>query len=98
MTTAHAHPDVPPPAPRLTRRQLLEAGGLALGALAVGGRASAQAPKAGGTLVTAQATEATGLDPQLVPALSRSRRSPMMYNQLVRFDESMNPVPELAES
>ena len=48
--------------------------------------------------VSAQTTEATGLDPQLVPAFSRSRRSPMMYNQLVRFDPDMNPVPELAES
>src|SRR5207249_2370720 len=33
-----------------------------------------------------------------VPAFSRSRRSPMMYNQLVRFDAEMTPVPELAES
>jgi len=82
----------------LSRRQLLKAGGLTLGALAVGRRAAAQAPRPGGTLVSAQATEATGLDPQLVPALSRSRRSPLMYSQLVRFDESMTPHGELAES
>src|SRR5262249_25176138 len=82
----------------LTRRDIIKAGGLALGALAVARSASAQTPKEGGTLVSAQTTEATGLDPQLVPALSRSRRSPMMYNQLVRFDPDMNPVPELAES
>src|SRR6185503_14715465 len=82
----------------LSRRQVLKAGGLTLGALAVGRRAAAQTPKPGGTLISAQATEATGLDPQLVPALSRSRRSPMMYSQLVRFDESMTPNPELAES
>src|SRR6266508_3356406 len=82
----------------LTRRELLKAGGLALGALSVGTPAFAQAPKAGGTLVSAQTTEATGLDPQLVPAFSRSRRSPMMYNQFVRFDPDMTPVPELAES
>ena len=78
------------PAPRdpsrLSRRQLLQAGGLTLGALAVGRHAHGQTPKDGGTFVSAQTTEATGLDPQLVPALSRSRRSPMMYNQLVRFD------------
>src|SRR5262249_61141040 len=42
--------------------------------------------------------EATGLDPQLVPALSRGRRAPLMYSQLVRFDPDMNVVPELAES
>src|SRR5262249_49118505 len=82
----------------LTRRDIIKAGGLALGALAVARSASAQTPKEGGTLVSAQTTEATGLDPQLVPALSRSRRSPMMYNQLVRFDADMNPQPELAES
>ena len=83
---------------RLSRRQLLQAGGLAVGALAVGRPAAAQSPRTGGSLISAQATEATGLDPQLVPALSRSRRSPLMYNQLVRFDEQMNPTPELAES
>src|ERR1700730_9698923 len=82
----------------LTRRELLKAGGLTLGALALGTPAAAQTPKAGGTLVSAQTTEATGLDPQLVPALSRSRRSPMMYSQLVRFDADMNVVPEVAES
>ncbi|HME97118.1 MAG TPA: ABC transporter substrate-binding protein [Methylomirabilota bacterium] len=83
---------------RLSRRQILKAGGLTLGALAVGRPAAAQTPKPGGTLISAQATEATGLDPQLVPALSRSRRSPLMYSQLVRFDETMTPRPELAES
>ncbi|HEV8675865.1 MAG TPA: ABC transporter substrate-binding protein [Methylomirabilota bacterium] len=82
----------------LSRRQLLQAGGAVLGGLAAGRLAHAQAPKPGGTLVSAQTTEATGLDPQLVPAFSRSRRSPMMYNQLVRFDPDMNPVSELAES
>jgi peptide/nickel transport system substrate-binding protein len=83
---------------RLTRRQLLHAGGLTLGALAIGRSASAQTSRSGGTLISAQTTEATGLDPQLVAALSRSRRSPLMYNQLVRFDGSMTPTPELAES
>src|SRR5262245_23698956 len=82
----------------LTRRDLLKTGGLAAGALALPRHARAQTQKPGGTFVSAQTTEATGLDPQLVPAFSRSRRSPMMYNQLVRFDGEMNPVPELAES
>ena len=90
--------DQPSDAPRLSRRQILKAGGLTLGALAVGRSAAAQTPRPGGTLISAQATEATGLDPQLVPALSRSRRSPLMYSQLVRFDETMTPRPELAES
>jgi len=83
---------------RPSRRQLLKTGGLALGALGLARPAWAQTPRSGGVLVSAQTSEATGLDPQLVPALSRSRRSPLTYNQLVRFDFDMNPVPELAES
>src|SRR6266581_3829726 len=83
---------------RFSRRDALKLGGAGLGTLAFGTQAGAQTPKPGGTLISAQATEATGLDPQLVPALSRSRRSPMMYSQLVRFDENMTPNPELAES
>src|SRR5438445_12706654 len=82
----------------MTRRQLLQAGGLTLGGLSLGPHALAQTPKAGGTFVTARTTEATGLDPQLVPAFSRSARSPLMYNQLVRFEPDMTPVGELAES
>ena len=92
-----------PTSSALTRRELLAAGGLTLGGLTVGalaaGRpAAAQTPRTGGTFVSAQTTEATGLDPQLVPAFSRSRRTPLFYNQLVRFDGDMNPQPELAES
>ncbi len=86
------------PVRALTRRALLRAAGAGLGALALPGRARAQAPRPGGTIVSAQNNEATGLDPQLVPAFSRSRRSPLTYNQLVRFDEEMTPQPELAES
>src|SRR5437763_12230485 len=82
----------------LTRRHLLQAGGLTLGALSLGLHAAGQAPKDGGTFTSARTTEATGLGPQLGPALSRSARSPMMYNQLVRFEPDMTPVPELAES
>src|SRR5438094_784603 len=79
----------------MTRRRLLQAGGLTLGALALPRPVHAQTPKAGGTFVTARTTEATGLDPQLVSAFSRSARSPLMYNQLVRFEPDMTPVGEL---
>src|SRR5215471_13738292 len=82
----------------MTRRQLLQTGALTAGALSLSRPVFGQTPKPGGSFVSAQTTEATGLDPQLVPALSRSRRSPMMYNQLVRFEPDMTPVPELAES
>src|SRR5262245_66321401 len=92
--TTDARSNTPRP---LTRRDLLKAGGLTLGALSLARPARAQTPKAGGVFVSAQNNEATGLDPQLVPAFSRSRRSPMTYNQLVRFDADMNPTPELAE-
>src|SRR5881628_2121345 len=81
---------------QLTRRQLLKSAGLTAGAFALSRRAAAQTKA--GTLISAQTTEATGLDPQMVPALSRSRRSPLTYNQLVRVDPDMTPVPELAES
>src|SRR6266498_2024736 len=94
MTTDPKHADIS----RVSRRDALKLGGAALGTLAFGAPAFAQTPKPGGSFVSAQTTEATGLDPQLVPALSRSRRSPMMYSQLVRFDADMNVVPELAES
>jgi peptide/nickel transport system substrate-binding protein len=92
------------PDSRLTRRDALKAGALAFAGALGGGTLGAprvalgQTPKSGGTFVSAQTTEATGLDPQLVPALSRSRRSPLFYNQLVRFDADLNPQPELAET
>ena len=63
MTIDPGHTD----ASRLSRRQLLQAGGLALGALAVGRPAAAQAPRAGGSFISAQTTEATGLDPSSWP-------------------------------
>jgi peptide/nickel transport system substrate-binding protein len=83
---------------RWNRREFVQAGALTASVLGMRRMAWAQAPRSGGSLVSAQTTEATGLDPQLVPAFSRSRRSPMMYNQLVRFDPDMTPRPELAES
>src|SRR5438552_11175775 len=83
---------------RLSRRELLQTGALTVGALSMSRSAFGQTPKPGGTFVSARTTEATGLDPQLVPAFSRSARSPMMYNQLVRFEPDMTPTPELAES
>src|SRR6266481_6145245 len=94
MTTDPKHADIS----RFNRRDALKLGGAALGTLSLGRPAWAQAPKPGGSLISAQTNEATGLDPQLVPALSRSRRSPLMYSQLVRYDGDMNPLPELAES
>src|SRR5688572_2704291 len=83
---------------RWNRREFVQAGALTASMLGMRRMAWAQTPRSGGSLVSAQTTEAPGLDPQLVPAFSRSRRSPMMYTQLVRFDPDMTPPPELAES
>ena len=63
-----------------------------------GGAPSPRRRRPAGRIISAQNNEATGLDPQLVPAFSRSRRSPLTYSQLVRFDENMAVQPELAES
>jgi peptide/nickel transport system substrate-binding protein len=49
------------------------------------------------TFISAKTTEATGLDPQLVAAMSRSQRTPFFYNQLVRLDYDLKPQPELAK-
>ena len=57
------------PRAHLSRRDLLRVSGLGLGALALARPASAQSPRPGGTFVSAQTTEATGLDPQLVPGV-----------------------------
>ena len=43
-------------APHLTRRELLQAGALGLGGLALARRAFAQAPKPGGTFISAKTT------------------------------------------
>ncbi|MDC7245190.1 MAG: ABC transporter substrate-binding protein [Sphaerochaetaceae bacterium] len=42
--------------------------------------------------------EAIGLDPHIVTAFSSHRRIDLMYNRLVRLDENLVVVPDLAES
>ncbi|NQT59926.1 MAG: ABC transporter substrate-binding protein [Bacteroidetes bacterium] len=42
--------------------------------------------------------EAVGLDPHIVTAFSSHRRIDLMYNRLVRLDEDLVVVPDLAES
>src|SRR4029450_7797496 len=98
MAIRHRPSDVTRDVTRLTRRELLQGGCSALRPPPAGTPALRPTQRSGGTLISAQTTEATGLDPQIVPAFSRSRRSPLMYNQLVRFDADVNPGAELAES
>ncbi len=52
----------------------------------------------GGTLNYAIATEAVGLDPNLVTAFASFRILENVYDTLLKYDESMNIVPGLAES
>jgi peptide/nickel transport system substrate-binding protein len=42
--------------------------------------------------------EAIGIDPHIVTAFSSHRRLDLLYNRLVRLDENLVVVPDLAES
>lgn len=42
--------------------------------------------------------EAVGIDPHIVTAFSSMRRIDLMYNRLVRLDDSLGVVPDLAQS
>jgi len=50
------------------------------------------------TLTIGVSQEAVGLDPHIVTAFSSMRRLDLLYNRLVRLDENMQVVPDLAES
>jgi peptide/nickel transport system substrate-binding protein len=57
-----------------------------------------QAPVQSTTLTIGVSQEAVGLDPHIVTAFSSMRRLDLLYNRLVRLDDTMNVVPDLAES
>ncbi|MCX8014315.1 MAG: hypothetical protein N3A02_08515, partial [Rectinema sp.] len=42
--------------------------------------------------------EAIGLDPHIITSFSSHRRFDLLYNKLVRHDENLKLVPDLAES
>ena len=50
------------------------------------------------TLTIGVDQEAVGLDPHIVTAFSSMRRIDLLYNRLVRLDENLAIVPDLAES
>lgn len=50
------------------------------------------------TLTIGVDQEAVGLDPHIVTAFSSMRRLDLLYSRLVRLDENMKVVPDLAES
>lgn len=62
------------------------------------GQASAATPTKGGNLTIGVDQEAVGLDPNLVTAFSSFARVGLMYNRLVRYDNDLDIVPDLAES
>ncbi|MEA2527572.1 MAG: peptide/nickel transport system substrate-binding protein [Thermomicrobiales bacterium] len=90
----------------VNRRDLLRiaGGGIAAAALGVSRGTTALAQEgsptasASGSLVIGKAQEAVGLDPALVTAASSFQIMAPVYQQLVSFDESGQPQPELAES
>lgn len=65
------------------------------------GQTETTAPAAatgGGTLTIGVDQEAVGLDPNIVTAFSSFTRLDLMYNRLVKLDDKLQIVPDLAES
>lgn len=74
---------------------------LALAVSAVSATGAPEAPAAGGQapiLTIGVGQEAVGLDPHIVTSFSSMRRLDLLYSRLVRLDENMSIVPDLAES
>jgi peptide/nickel transport system substrate-binding protein len=63
--------------------------------IAGAGAFAAPAPK---VLTIGVDQEAVGIDPHIVTAFSSMRRIDLMYNRLVRLDDNLAVVPDLAES
>jgi len=66
--------------------------------LCVVSAAGAFAAPAAKTLTIGVDQEAVGIDPHIVTAFSSMRRVDLMYNRLVRLDEHLAVVPDLAQS
>ena len=60
--------------------------------------APTQAPKKGGTLVAAYATDAKGIDPHTATNFTAFRIIELTYDTLLGFDKDLNIVPGLADS
>lgn len=50
------------------------------------------------TIIVGVDQEAVGIDPHIATAFSSHRRVDLLYNKLVRIDENLSIVPDLAES
>jgi len=71
---------------------------LGLAMLALLPAASAFAAPSEKTLTIGVDQEAVGIDPNIVTAFSSHRRIDLLYNKLVRIDDNMSIVPDLADS
>ena len=60
--------------------------------------ATAQQPKAGGTLRVAWEADITGLDPYIPPGVQSWYVEGNLFNSLLTIDSELNYVPDLAES
>jgi ABC-type transport system substrate-binding protein len=60
--------------------------------------AAAQPGKRGGELIIGKDLEAPGLDPAKNPASAAIRIFDLLYSRLIRLDDQMRPVPDLATS
>ncbi len=55
-------------------------------------------PKSGGTLIVATTVEAPSLEPHLEAADAWTRRTVLLYENLVWMDNELKPQPQLAEA
>jgi len=92
----------------LSRRQLLKAAAAGVGAFGAAGSvvplhqarlaSAAQEPTRGGIIKVAQEQDPVSLDPYRNSNFSSVQQFDLIYNALVRFDDKLNIVPDLAES
>jgi len=62
------------------------------------GSAGPVTPRKGGTLVINYLDEIPALEPRTSPATASVRFFQLVYTTLLRFDENLEPIPDLAES
>jgi peptide/nickel transport system substrate-binding protein len=89
----------------ITRRRLLGttaagAGAIAAGGLLprTGGRVGAQEPQTGGRLIIGTPQPIQTFDSDNPGLANNQNTFPGLYNGLTKFDDEMNPIPDLAES
>jgi peptide/nickel transport system substrate-binding protein len=106
LTTACAKaPEAPPAPPSASTQPTTSAAPTSAPAKATAPAAAAVATAApspaaiprGGELIVGKDQEAPGIDPARNPASAAIRIFDLMYSRLIRLDDQMRPVPDLAE-